>query len=163
RIDGSALPELDSTNVRRTRLVRPSAGVLKITPNVTASITAALSAALGVMLPALWVGDVAPNGWAVEGAPGGLQGLAPTAVMVGLTLTVLMWGFALIFAWAALRLVTARSRFDRNSGRASRWLGLRTVWDVALADIVAVQCLHAGWFGHLKGGWHDAYQLNLVL
>jgi hypothetical protein len=154
RINGGALRELGGTNLRRTRLARPADGVLMIVPSVSAWAGGALSAAIGVGAPAGWFVYIAQHEWAPETARRVLQ-----AVLV----TLLLWGLGVAFASGALMLLTDRSRFDRNAGRAAWWHGLRKVWDVDLGEVVAVQCLHAGWFNHVKGGWHDTYQVNLVL
>jgi hypothetical protein len=74
-----------------------------------------------------------------------------------------MAGIGIVCVKEGALIVTDRLRFDRAAGRAARWYGFRILWSVDIGDVVAVQCLHAGWFGHLKGGWHDTYQLNLVL
>jgi hypothetical protein len=154
RIKGSALPELGYTNVRRTRMARPADGVLTIVPSLSAWVCGVLAAAIGAGMPVGWVFYIAQKDWAPETARHVLQALL---------VTLLTWGLGVLSTRGALMFLTDRSRFDRNIGRAARWHGFRKVWEAALGDVVAVQCLHAGWFGHMKGGWHDTYQVNLVL
>jgi hypothetical protein len=154
QIMGSALNELEYADTRRTRVTRPADGVLLIVPSAFAWVRAVLSVAIGVGLLAGWVVYIAQTEWAPATAWQVLQAVLVTALMAG---------FGIVFVREGILIVTDRRRFDRATGRAVRRYAFRPLWDVDLGDIVAVQCLHAGWFNHVKGGWHDTYQVNLVL
>ena len=154
QIKGSALQELAYAGSGQTRVARPADGVLLIVPSVFAWVRAMLSVVIGVGLLAGCVVYVAQKEWTPETA---------RQVVQAVVLTLLMVGIGIICVKEGALIVTDRRRFDRAAGRAARRYGFRVLWDVDLSEVVAVQCLHAGWFNHLKGGWHDTYQVNLVV
>jgi hypothetical protein len=58
--------------------------------------------------------------------------------------------------------VTDRTVIDRPAGWIAReWL-FGTAWTVHRSEVVAIQCLHAGWLRD-RNDHHEHYQLNLVL
>lgn len=140
---GEASPSFGGgPNGSRHRVVRRD-GALRIVPSLQAWV---VGAAVGVGLPAVWFILITRPGWVSS---------FRQPVLGGTFVTLLLWGLGLLSAHAAVTTLADRSEFDRR-------VGCRRAWAVPLAEVVAVQCLHTGWF-RLKNGWNSAYQVNLVL
>ena len=154
QVNGSALKELGYADSRQTHMARPADGVLLIVPSVFAWVRAVSAVAIGVGLLTGWAVYLAQEEWAP---------VTGRHVFRAVVLSCLMVGIGLMCVKEGTLIVTDRRRFDRAAGRATRRYAFRPLWGADLADVVAIQCLHAGWFNHMKGGWHDTYQVNLVL
>src|SRR6478672_12658904 len=65
-IDGSALPELGETDIRRTRLIKPSDTVLKVVPPVSTWFIGVCFAVVGVAMPVGWIVYLFQHRWTHE-------------------------------------------------------------------------------------------------
>jgi hypothetical protein len=156
RIEGTPVTSLLTiANYRRRGMARPCPLVRKVVPgpgNWTDAIVNTIIVTI-VVAPLLIV--VLTDGLA--------NTLGLRSIVARVTALLFLLGVVGVTMWSAAVNITDRTVFDRHAGRAGRrWL-FGTVWAVDLEEVVAVQCLHAGWFPLKNADWREHFQLNLVV